>query len=196
MIMASRMAETMIVDRFSVIQCNMEITPFGEYQLNASALIAQLGSFLIGLEEHVDHTGEDNDGSDQADDVQAAGEGVAELVDHQGNEVSKAALIADGEPCPLRVVHLTLDRADGGKARGAQEVKNKEGIACDAGKVHGKILIHRAVAAAIEDTERTVKIRHGIFIFRVMEATVACQLPQPSGIKIQAIRLPILARIE
>ena len=62
-------------------------------------LIAQLGSFLVGLEEHVDHTGEDNDGRDQADDVQAAGEGVAELVDHQGNEVSKAALIADGEPC-------------------------------------------------------------------------------------------------
>ena len=50
--------------------------------MNASVLIAQLGSFLIGLEEHVDDQGERRDGSDQADDVQAAGEGVAELIDH------------------------------------------------------------------------------------------------------------------
>ena len=31
--------------------------------------------------------GERRDGSDQADDVQAAGEGVAELVDHQGDQM-------------------------------------------------------------------------------------------------------------
>ena len=30
----------------------------------------------------------------------------------------------------------------------------------------------------------------------VMEATVACQLPQPRGMKIQAMALPILARME
>ena len=30
----------------------------------------------------------------------------------------------------------------------------------------------------------------------VTEATVACQVPQPSGAKIQAIALPIVARIE
>ena len=30
----------------------------------------------------------------------------------------------------------------------------------------------------------------------VMEATAACQLPQPKGMKIQATRLPIRARME
>ena len=118
-------------------------------------LDAQLGSFLVGLEEHVDHTGEDNDGRDQADDVQAAGEGVAELIDHQGNEVSKAALIADGEPCPLRVVHLTLDRADGREARSAQQVEHQEGIPGDAGEGRRDILVNGQLTAAVEDTERT-----------------------------------------
>ena len=35
-------------------------------------LVAQLGSFLIGLEEHVDDQGERRDGRDQSDEVQAA----------------------------------------------------------------------------------------------------------------------------
>ena len=117
-------------------------------------LVAQLGSFLVGLEEHVDHTGEDNDGRDQSDDVQAAGESVAELVDHQGNEVSKAALIADGEPSPLVVVHLTLDGADGGEAGSAQEVKYQEAVTGDAGECLSDVLVHGAVAAAVEDAER------------------------------------------
>ena len=89
-------------------------------------LVAQLGSFLIGLEEHVDHTGEDNDGRDQSDDVQAAGEGVAELVAPPGDDLGEAALIADGEPRPLGVVHLTLDSTDGREARSAQQVEHQE----------------------------------------------------------------------
>ena len=118
-------------------------------------LVAQLGSFLIGLEEHVDDQGERRDGRDQSDDVQAAGEGVAELVDHQGNEVSKAALIADGEPCPLRVVHLALDRADGREARSAQQVEHQEGITGDAGEGRRDILVNGQLTAAVEDAERT-----------------------------------------
>ena len=39
-------------------------------------LIAQPGSFLVGLEEHVDDQGERRDGRNQSDDVQAAGEGM------------------------------------------------------------------------------------------------------------------------
>ena len=37
-------------------------------------------------------------------------------------------LIADGKPGPLGVVHLPLDGADGGKAGGAQQVKDHEAV--------------------------------------------------------------------
>ena len=70
-------------------------------------LHAQLGSVLVGTEQHVQQTGQNDDGHDGADDAAGAHSPTAELVDHQGDQVSEAALIADGEPRPLGVVHLT-----------------------------------------------------------------------------------------
>ena len=124
-------------------------------------LVAQLGSFLIGLEEHVDDQGERRDGRDQSDDVQAAGEGVAELVDHQGNEVSKAALIADGEPRPLGVVHLARDSADSREARSAQQVEHEERVAGDRGERRADVLPHGAFAGAVENAERAADVLLG-----------------------------------
>ena len=83
-----------------------------------SDLSGKLGSFLVRTNQHVDDKGQSGDGSHQTDDVQAAGEGLAELVDHQGAQIGEAALIADGEPGPLGVVHLPLDGADSGEAGG------------------------------------------------------------------------------
>ena len=75
------------------------------------------GGFLVGTHQHVDDAGQCQDRADEADHVQVAREGAAELVDHQADQVSEAALIADGEPRPLLAVHLALDGADGREAR-------------------------------------------------------------------------------
>ena len=68
-----------------------------------SDLSGELGSFLVRTNQHVDDKGQSGNGSDQADDAQVTGEGLAELVDHQGTQISEAALIANGEPGPLGV---------------------------------------------------------------------------------------------
>ena len=91
-----------------------------------SDLSGKLGSFLVRTNQHVDDKGQSGDGSHQTDDVQATGEGLAELVDHQGTQISEAALIADGEPGPLGVVHLTLDSADRREAGSAQQVEHQK----------------------------------------------------------------------
>ena len=66
-----------------------------------SELHGELGSFLVGLCQHVDDACESRDSDDQADHIGIAGEQAAELVDHEGADVSEATLIADGEPSPL-----------------------------------------------------------------------------------------------
>ena len=87
--------------------------------------------FVFLEEDHVDHQGQGRRCEEQAQGVGVAGEEAAELVDHQGDEVGEAALVADREPGPFGAVHLPFDRADGGEARGAQEVKDQERIAGD-----------------------------------------------------------------
>ena len=139
----------------------LKISPFSGIAillLEVKLLDAELGCFLVGLCKHVDDECESRYCEDQADDADAACEEAAELVDHQGDEVSEAALVADCEPSPLCVVHLALDCADSREAGSAEKVEDEEGVAGD--------------------------------------ATVACQLPQPSGAKIQAIALPMVARME
>ena len=84
-----------------------------------------------------------------------AGKETSELVDHEGDDIRKAALIADGEPSPLCVVHLTLDGADGSKAWSAKQVEHEEGVAGDLRESLGNFLINRSLAAAVENTERT-----------------------------------------
>ena len=121
-------------------------------------LCRELACFLVRLAEHIHDAGEQDDRNDHAVDIGVAGEQRAELVDHEGDGIGKAALITDGEPGPLLAVHLTLDRADGCKAGRAEKVKDQEGIAGDAVKGTGKILIDRAVAAAIEDAQRTYDV--------------------------------------
>ena len=155
----------------------LKISPFSGIAillLEVKLLDAELGCFLVGLCKHVDDECESRYCEDQADDADAACEEAAELVDHQGDEVSEAALVADCEPSPLCVVHLALDCADSREAGSAEKVKDEEGVAGDAGERAGDVLVNRPV----------------------MEATVACQLPQPSGVKIQAIALPMVARME
>ena len=118
---------------------------------------------------------------------------AAELVDDERYKISKAALITDCEPGPLCVVHLTLDCTDCRKARCAQEVERKERIAADHREVGSHVAVNRAVTAAIEDTKRTDNV-----LLRNKTgdgSTAACQLPQPSGAKIQAIALPMVARM-
>ena len=77
-------------------------------------------------EEHVDHAGEGGDLEDKSDDVQVTRERAANLVDEEGDYIREAALIADCEPCPLRVVHLALDCADCRETRSAEQVEHEE----------------------------------------------------------------------
>ena len=78
----------------------------------------------------------------------------------------------------LPFVHLALDGAHSSEAGSAQEVEYQEAVTGDAGEGLSDVLVHGAVAAAVQDTQRT----HDVLLSHqpVMEATVACQLPQPS----------------
>ena len=67
----------------------------------------QCGGFLIGSEELEAHEAEKRDRDDEADGLCRAGDRETDLIDDQSDGVSKQALIADGEPGPLRVVHLS-----------------------------------------------------------------------------------------
>ena len=85
----------------------------------------QFDSLRVLLEEeHVDNTSQADDSRNEADRVDVSGGQSAKLVDHEGDHIGKSALIADGEPGPFHVVHLTPDRADRGKAGGAEQVEH------------------------------------------------------------------------
>ena len=117
-------------------------------------LVAEAGGLGVLLEEeHVDDERKHEQSEDQADNVDAAGEESAELVDHQSDGVSEHALVTDGEPRPLGVVHLALDSADGREARSAQQVEHEERVAGDRGERRADVLPHRAFAGAVENAE-------------------------------------------
>ena len=118
----------------------------------------QLRGFLVRTHEHEDYQGEEDEREHKAYDincaVDVAGEEVAELVYHKGDNIGEAALIADCEPGPLCTVHLTLDSADSCEAGSAQKVEDEERISGYAGERLCKGCINVALCA-IEDAHRT-----------------------------------------
>ena len=84
--------------------------------------------------------------------MQVASEGAADLVDDEGDDIGEAALIADGEPSPLCVVHLALDGAHSGEAGSAEQVEGQEGVAGDSGEGGCDVIVNVAVAAVEQDT--------------------------------------------
>ena len=74
-----------------------------------------------------DDEGDGDDGEDT--EVRFTGEEAADLVNHHADAVREAALPADRSPGPLRVVHLTTDRADRCEARCAEQVEGEEAVA-------------------------------------------------------------------
>ena len=159
---AIKAAEMRSVPRFCAIQSNMKITPLKREGITELLYLrGELRGFLIRLEEHVDDACKQDHADDHTEDIGMAGEEAAELVDHEGDDIRKAALIADGEPGPLRAVHLALDGADGREARSAQQVEHEEGVAGDAGEGVHQVLIDRSVAAAIENAKRADNVLLG-----------------------------------
>ena len=118
-------------------------------------VLYELCCFLIRTDKHINHEAENSYCRNEADDVEMSGESAAELVYHESNAIRKAALISDGEPCPLRTVHFTLDCADCSEARSAKKVENKERICGNTGECLSDCLIYGSFSAAIENAEST-----------------------------------------
>ena len=91
--------------------------------------LSQLVRFLVWLEEHKQHKRDQQYRDDQADDVQVACERAADLVDTEGDNIGKAALVSDREERPFCGVHLAFDRAHRRKAGSAEQVEYEEGEA-------------------------------------------------------------------
>ena len=98
-----------------------------------SDLSGKLGSFLVRTNQHVDYQTEECNGKYKAYYVEhcrafekLTGKEVAEGIYHEGYYISKSALITDSKPCPLGIVHLTLDSTDCREARSAKEVEYEE----------------------------------------------------------------------
>ena len=89
-------------------------------------LSLELSSFLVRSEEHVDHDSEKSDGYDDSECVNISCEDIAELCDHECDNISESALICDGKCCPLRIVHLTLDGTHSCEAGSAEEIEYQE----------------------------------------------------------------------
>ena len=82
----------------------------------------------------------------------------AKLVDHEGDHIGKSALIADGKPGPFHVVHLTPDRADRGKAGGAEQVEHQEGICGNRSKGTCQCLVDCPFSAPVQDAHGTYDV--------------------------------------
>ena len=98
-----------------------------------SNLGGKFGGFFIGLKEHIKHKRKNQSGGDKSNDIEVTGEGAAKLVYHEGDCISKSALITDCEPSPFCAVHFALHSADCREAGRAKKVEHKEGIAGDSG---------------------------------------------------------------
>ena len=90
------MAQINIVARFSAIQFSMKITPLLAFyfSLRRSDRGAELGGLLVGAEQHIEDARQQEDRRDDARHIDIAGEQAAELVDHQGDHIGQAALVA------------------------------------------------------------------------------------------------------
>src|SRR5699024_3509730 len=90
---------------------------------------------------------------------------VSNLVNAQGHHISQAALITDGKPEPLRVVHLSLNCAHCGKAGSAQQVEYQEGVGAYHGKVSGQMVPNlRAVLGNLGEAVKNAEGSYYIFL--------------------------------
>ena len=83
-----------------------------------------------GTEQHIAQESQHRQCKNQTDDIDTACKQTADLEDHERHGIGKYTLVADSEPCPLGVVHLSADRTDGGEAGGTQQIERKERITC------------------------------------------------------------------
>lgn len=77
----------------------------------------------VGSEQQKQHHNQDQKREGGCNRKPGAGKQQAELVNHQSDAVSQYALVTDGEGRPLGAGHFTLDGADSGKTRSAQQVE-------------------------------------------------------------------------
>ena len=83
---------------------------------------SQLGSFLIRLKQHIQHTCQNQQGYCQSQNIDRAGEQRSNLVDHEGYRIGKNTLLTNGKPGPLSRVHFPLNRANRCEAGRAQQI--------------------------------------------------------------------------
>ena len=82
--------------------------------------------------------------SRQHTEVCLTGEQATQLINDHRDGIGKATHIGNGAHRPLGVAHLTLDGADGGKARGAQQLEDHEAIGTGSAEIrsdHGPNLV-------------------------------------------------------
>ena len=77
----------------------------------------------MGFQQHIENQAGKGNGSNETHDLDATGKNQANLVNDEADFISKLALIPNGKPSPLGIVHLPLNRAHGRKARRAQKEK-------------------------------------------------------------------------
>lgn len=157
----------------------------------------KLAALLVRLSEHIYCKAEDNNGNDEAynteNAVNSSCEEVAEAVYNKCSSVSKSALIADRDPEPLGVVHLTLDSAHCCEAGCAEEVEDKEGHTAYGSECCTHCGIYGLVSAAVENAEGT----NDVFLCnKTCDSCNGClPVAQPRGANIQQIALPTAARM-
>ena len=114
----------------------------------------QFGCFFVRANQHVKDQCQRRDCKDQTDHIHMTCERIAELVDHQRDDIGEAALITDGEPGPFCIVHFTLDGTDGCEARRAQQIEYQERVAADRREYGCQSRINVS-GRAVEDAHRT-----------------------------------------
>ena len=131
---AIKTAQMITVAIFSKSQASIFLPPLHNFLFCYLNSFCQFFRFGIALnEQHIHHPCENGNCCNQTDHIQISGKDRTELIDHQGDCISKHTLIADGEPGPLCRVHFTLDGADCRKAGGAEQIEHQDGLRGKAG---------------------------------------------------------------
>ena len=137
------------------------------YLFTCIDLPRQLRRSLAGAYEHIDHEPEQKERCNKAYRIHSdvpvkiiAREQSSERVYHKSYCVSKAALIAYGEPCPLCAVHFTSDSAYRRYAGSAEELEYQEREPADAGEGCTDIMIYRP-GTAVKNSEGAYYVLFG-----------------------------------
>ena len=149
-----------MVPPFAASQDNISIPPLllSRFRLCHLDLFRQSVGLLMGFQQHIENQAGKGNGSNETHDLDATGKNQANLVNDEADCISKQALIPDGKPSPLGIVHLPLDGAHSRKAGSAEQVEGQEGIATDGGEGAGQVAVNRT-RAAVENAHGT----HDVF---------------------------------